>query len=97
MGKSPRSQEQASAGVVERIGQKIERKTNMDHKDITVDIFELAFRRYSDDSGRSYDQYDIFARWARFKNDPLALEEQFGYLKPFLPGGEQYNAWIRGR
>jgi hypothetical protein len=70
----------------------------MNHNDITLDMFELAYRRYHDVGGHtSPDQFSIFFSWDRFKHDPDALDEggKFAWLKPFLPGGKEYDNWRR--
>lgn len=71
----------------------------MKHEDITYDIFELAYRRYQDVVGNSCDQWDINWAWSKIKDDPTALEvgKTYAFVKPFLPGGEQYNEWRNGR
>lgn len=40
------------------------------------DQFELAFRRYMENGGHSYDPWDIAASWARYQTHP----EEFDYL-----------------
>ena len=48
---------------------------------MSKDQFELAFRRYCDDGGFSYDPWDIAVRWDDYQVSP----EKFDYLLPFKP------------
>ena len=40
------------------------------------DEFELAYRRYMEDGGHSYDSWDIAHAWADYQNFP----EKYGWL-----------------
>ncbi len=43
---------------------------------MTKDEFELAFRRYCDSAGASYDPWDIEANWQDYQDHP----EEYEYL-----------------
>jgi hypothetical protein len=42
----------------------------METKPASKDAFELAFRRYMEEGGHSYDPWDIAANWGLYQENP---------------------------
>ena len=46
------------------------------------DTFELAYRRYMDEGGHSYDEWDIAAHWGRYQESPQTYSLYIFWIAP---------------